>query len=118
MFRSAESLRQGADLRALRRVADPWCKARRSWFDGTPESIDARLAQTDRVLAQARAGFTAAHLALTEEADAARRELVAAKHRLLTDFLDDGARAFKGSKRLIIRGYESCRRRPVGPTGK
>lgn len=100
MFKSSENLRLAAEMRALQRVAAPWREARTRWFDGTPESIEARLAATDRVLTQARAGFTAAHLSLTTEAETARRELLAAKHRLLTDFLDDGARAFKGSKRV------------------
>lgn len=100
MFKSSENLRLAADMRALQRVAAPWREARTTWFDGTPESIEARMASTDKVLAQARSGFTAAHLALTAEAEKARRELLAAKHRLLTDFLDDGARAFKGSKRV------------------
>jgi hypothetical protein len=100
MFKSSENLRLAAEMRALQRVAAPWREARTRWFDGTPESIEARLAATDRVLTQARAGFTAAHLSLTAEAETARRELLAAKHRLLTDFLDDGARAFKGSRRV------------------
>lgn len=100
MFKSSENLRLTAAMRALTRVASPWREARATWFDGTPESIEARLAATDRVLVHAQSGLTAAHLELTREALAARRELVEAKHRLLTDFLDDGARAFKGSKRV------------------
>lgn len=104
MFKSSENLRLAAEMRALQRVASPWRESRGSWFDGTPESIEARLAATDRVLSYARSGFTAAHLDLTTEADAARRELLAAKHRLLVDFLDDGARAFKGSKRVAGDG--------------
>jgi len=87
-------------MRALERVARPWREARRTWFDGTPESIEARLASTERVLTYARAGMTQAHMDLTREASAARSELLEAKHRLLNDFLDDGARAFKGSKRV------------------
>lgn len=106
MFKSSENLRLAAAMRALQRVAAPWREARRSWFDGTPESIEARLAATDKVLTHARSGFTAAHLALTREAAAARRELLAAKHRLLTDFLDDGARAFKGSRRVAVGNAE------------
>lgn len=100
MFRSAENLRLAADMRALQRVAAPWRSARTTWFDGTPESLEARLAATERVLTYARGGMTAAHLELGREAEAARTELLAAKHRLLVDFLDDGARAFKGSKRV------------------
>ena len=100
MFKSSENLRLAAEMRALERVARPWREARTSWFDGTPESIEARIAATDRVLSYARAGYTPAHMELTVEADTARRELLAAKHRLLTDFLDDSARAFKGSKRV------------------
>lgn len=99
MFKSSENLRLAAEMRALERVARPWRQARTSWFDGTPESLEARIAQTDRVLSYARSGFTTAHLTLAREASAARAELLDAKHRLLTDFLDDGARAFKGSKR-------------------
>lgn len=101
MFKSAQDLRTAADMRSLQRVAAPWRQARTSWFDGTPESIEARLAATERVLSHARSGFTPAHLELTREAAAARDELLAAKHRLLTDFLDDGARAFKGSRRVV-----------------
>lgn len=100
MFKSSQNLRLAAEMRALARVATPWREARTTWFDGTPESIEARIAATDRVLTHARSGYTAAHLALTTEAETARRELLAAKHRLLADFLDDGARAFKGSKRV------------------
>lgn len=100
MFKSSENLRLAAEMRALQRVAAPWREARTTWFDGTPESIEARLAQTDRVLTHARSGFTTAHLALTREAEAARRELVEARHRLMVDFLDDSARAFKGSRRV------------------
>lgn len=100
MFKSSENLRLAAEMRALQRVASPWRESRGSWFDGTPESIEARLAATDRVLSYARSGFTAAHLELTTEAETARRELMAAKHRLLVDFLDDGARAFRGSRRV------------------
>lgn len=104
MFKSSENLRLAAEMRALERVARPWREARTSWFDGTPESIEARIAATDRVLSYARAGYTPAHMELTVEADTARRELLAAKHRLLTDFLDDGARAFKGSQRVAGEG--------------
>lgn len=100
MFKSSENLRLAAEMRALQRVAAPWREARTSWFDGTPESIAARLAATERVLSYAKAGMTEAHFALEREASAARSELLAAQHRLLTDFLDDGARAFKGSKRV------------------
>lgn len=100
MFRSSENLRLAAEMRALERVAGPWREARRSWFDGTPESVEARLAATERVLTFAKAGVTEAHIALEREAAAARAELKEASHRLLVDFLDDGARAFKGSKRV------------------
>lgn len=100
MFKSAETLRLAAEMRALERVASPWREARTSWFDGTPESIEARLASTERVLTFARAGMTHAHMALEREAAAARAELKEASHRLMVDFLDDSARAFKGSKRV------------------
>lgn len=100
MFKSSENLRLAAEMRALERVAAPWRSARRTWFDGTPESLEARIAATERVLHHAQSGLTAAHLALGKEAEFARRELIEARHRLLTDFLDDGARAFKGSKRV------------------
>lgn len=100
MFRSSANLRLAADMRALARVAAPWRAARSSWFDGTPESIEARLAATERVLSYAQGGLTPAHLELAREAAAARAELKEASHRLLVDFLDDGARAFKGSKRV------------------
>lgn len=100
MFKSSERLRHEAAQRSLDRVASTWRSSRTTWFDGTPESIDMRLAATDRVLTVARSGFTPAHLELTVEAENARRELMAAKHQLLTDFLDDSARAFKGSKRV------------------
>jgi hypothetical protein len=100
MFKSSENLRLAAEMRALERVATPWREARTSWFDGTPDSIAARLAATERVLTHARAGYTGAHVTLEREASTARAELLAAQHRLMTDFLDDGARAFKGSKRV------------------
>ena len=92
MFRSAENLRLAADMRALERIAAPWRAARRTWFTGGPDSIEARIAATDRVLTVARSGITSAHLALTVEATNARRELTAAQDRLTVDFLDDGAR--------------------------
>lgn len=104
MFKSSENLRLAADMRALERVARPWREARRSWFDGTPESIEARLAATERVLAHARGGVTPAHVELEREASTARSELKEAAHRLLVDPLDDSARAFKGSKRLANAG--------------
>jgi hypothetical protein len=100
MFKSSENLRLAAEMRALERVAAPWREARTTWFDGTPDSIAARLAATERVLTHARAGYTGAHVTLEREASTARTELLAAQHRLMTDFLDDGARAFKGSKRV------------------
>jgi hypothetical protein len=105
MFKSSENLRLAAQMRALTRVASPWREARTSWWDGTPESIESRLAATDKVLTHARSGFTAAHLSLTREAEYARRELIEARHRLMTDFLDDGARAFTGSKRVAESQY-------------
>lgn len=92
MFKSAETLRLAAEMRALQRVASPWREARTTWFDGTPESIEARLASTERVLSFARAGMTTAHMALEREAATARAELKEASHRLMIDFLDDGAR--------------------------
>lgn len=100
MFRSSENLRLAADMRALARVAAPWRAARTSWFDGTPESIEARLAATERVLSYAQGGLTPAHLELAREASAARAELREASHRLMVDFLDDSARSFKGSRRV------------------
>jgi len=103
MFKSSENLRLAADMRALERVARPWRGARRSWFDGTPESIEARLAATERVLTHARGGVTPAHVELEREASTARAELKEAAHRLMVDFLDDGARAFKGSRRVAGR---------------
>lgn len=103
MFKSAETLRLAAEMRALQRVASPWREARTTWFDGTPESIEARLAATERVLTFARSGSTPAHMELEREAASARAELKEASHRLMVDFLDDGARAFKGSKR--VAGY-------------
>lgn len=92
MFKSSENLRLAAEMRALQRVAAPWRESRATWFDGTPDSIAARIAATDRVLTVARAGYTQAHIALEREAAVARAELTAAQHRLMTDFLDDGAR--------------------------
>jgi len=102
MFKSSENLRLAADMRALERVARPWREVRRSWFDGTPESIEARLAATERVLTYARGGVTPAHMALEREATTARAELRGASHRLMVDPLDDGARAFRGSKRVAL----------------
>lgn len=92
MFKSAETLRLAAEMRALQKVASPWREARTTWFDGTPESIEARLASTERVLSFARAGMTEAHMALEREAASARAELKEASHRLMIDFLDDSAR--------------------------
>jgi hypothetical protein len=100
MFKSAETLRLAAEMRALQKVASPWREARTTWFDGTPESIEARIAATERVLTFARAGMTDAHLGLEREAAHACAELKEARHRLMVDFLDDSARAFKGSKRV------------------
>jgi hypothetical protein len=104
MFKSSEKLRHEAAQRSLDRVASSWRQSRTTWFDGTPESIAARLAETGRVLTVARSGYSPAHLELTVEAERARRELLAAQHRLLTDFLDDGARNFKGSRRVAGDG--------------
>lgn len=104
MFKSSEKLRQESAQRSLDRVASSWRQSRTTWFDGTPQSIEARLAETGRVLTVARSGYTPAHLELTVEAENARRELLAAQHRLLTDFLDDGARNFKGSRRVAGDG--------------
>lgn len=109
MFKSSENLRLAAEMRALERVARPWREARRSWFDGTPESIEGRLAATERVLTYARGGITPAHMALEREASTARTELREAAHRLMVDFLDDSARAFRGSKRVAKgRGLREC----------
>lgn len=107
MFKSSENLRLAAEMRALQRVAAPWREARTSWWDGTPESIEARIAATDRVLAFARGGSTEAHMALEREASTARAELKEASHRLMVDFLDDDARAFKGSKRVATTLQDS-----------
>lgn len=92
MFKSSENLRLAAEMRALQRVAAPWREARTTWFDGSPDSIAARIAATDRVLTFARSGYTPAHIGLEREAAAARAELVAARDRLLTDPIDDTAR--------------------------
>lgn len=109
MFKSSKNLRLAAEMRALERVARPWREARTSWFDGTPESVEARLAATDRVLTYAKAGVTPAHMTLEREAATARAELREASHRLLIDPLDDSARAFKGSKRVAKeRGLREC----------
>ena len=122
MFKSAETLRLAAEMRALDRVASPWREARTTWFDGTPESIEARLASTERVLTFARAGMTQAHMALEREAATARAELKEASHRLMVDFLDDGARAFKGSHRVagwedqLDQQYEEQERHRALPT--
>lgn len=102
MFKSSQHLREAAAQRQLDRVASSWRQARTTWFDGTPESIESRLSETNRLLTVARSGQTPAHIGLSVEAENARRELLAAKHRLLNDFLDDGARAFKGSKRVAF----------------
>lgn len=96
MFKSAESLRLAAEMRALERVAAPWRQARTTWFDGTPDSIAARIAATDRVLTVARAGYTEAHVALEREAATARAQLVEARDRLLVDPIDDTARRTAG----------------------
>lgn len=104
MFKSSENLRLAADMRALERVARPWREVRRTWFDGTPESIEARLAATERVLTHARGGLTTAHVALEREASIARAELKEAAHRLMVDPLDDSARAFRGSRRVAGDG--------------
>jgi hypothetical protein len=104
MFKSSERLRQESAQRSLDRVASSWRQSRTTWFDGTPQSIEARLAETGRVLTVARSGYSPAHLELTVEAERARRELLAAQHHLMTDFLDDGARAFKGSRRVAGDG--------------
>lgn len=104
MFKSSEKLRQESAQRSLDRVASSWRQSRTTWFDGTPQSIEARLSETGRVLTVARSGYSPAHLELTVEAENARRELIAAQHHLMTDFLDDGARAFKGSRRVAGDG--------------
>lgn len=108
MFKSADNLRLAAGMRALQRVAAPWRRSRTTWFDGTPESLEARLAATERVLVVARSGTTGEHLALAREVGAARAELLAARHRLLTDFLDDGARAFRGARRVAEDEFIDC----------
>lgn len=92
MFKSSQNLRLAAEMRALERVASPWRETRTEWFDGTPDSVQARIAATDRVLAYARSGFTPAHLELTKEAEAARRELTAALDRWMVDPIDDTVR--------------------------
>jgi hypothetical protein len=107
MFKSSERLRQESAQRSLDRVASSWRQSRTTWFDGTPQSIEARLAETGRVLTVARSGYSPAHLELTVEAERARRELLAAQHHLMTDFLDDGARAFKGSRRVARQPEEN-----------
>lgn len=117
MFKSSQHLREAAAQRQLDRVASSWRQARTTWFDGTPESIEARLSETNRLLTVARSDQTPAHIGLSVEAENARRELLAAKHRLLNDFLDDGARAFKGSKR-VARGRTAAGFPGVNPAGQ
>lgn len=96
MFRSATT--RQAELAEHRYDAymDHWTRTADQWFDGTVESIENRLASTDRVIAfardvVARLGSTSAGFLCVNalpNLEQSRRELAAARASLLTGFSD------------------------------
>lgn len=96
MFRSASARESALAMHRLDVRQEDWRRTAGSWFDGTPDSIDNRIAKCDGVLAFAR--DTAARLGSTEAGRHAvssipgleqiRRELTAARDSLLNGFSD------------------------------
>lgn len=54
MFRNDATLREAAGARVFEAAYAHWKAKSRSWFDGTPASVDDRLKATQRLLAMAR----------------------------------------------------------------
>ncbi|AON96843.1 hypothetical protein BI081_gp092 [Mycobacterium phage Tonenili] len=51
MFRSASAIEAEAAQRKLDQLREDWQRTASTWFDGTAESVDRRIAQLDRVIA-------------------------------------------------------------------
>lgn len=96
MFRSASARQSDLAMRRLAAHQDYWKTSASNWFDGTPDSVDSRIAKLDNILAfttdtAARLGATEAGracVACVPVLEQARRELVAARQSLLNGFSD------------------------------
>lgn len=95
MFRDARALDRSRTETSFRTAMTAYTQAAESWFDGTPGSIDARLARCQRLLHAARATVGRVSLAdagmylhATEELTADRQALTELRHSLLTGAAD------------------------------
>jgi hypothetical protein len=96
MFRSAATRQSDLATHRLSVHLDGLTRTARSWFDATPESVDARIAKLDQTIAlaqdtAARLGSTPAGIratAVLPDLEHSRRELAAARDSLLNGFSD------------------------------
>jgi hypothetical protein len=95
-YSPAEQARQ----RAAISPTTQWRREAETWFDGSVDSVDRRLAACDRLLATSREAITyggvgpgtARHLAAVEDLTAQRRVLAELRHDLITGASDREAR--------------------------
>lgn len=89
-FRPSASIAADNAQAKLSRLRDQWMSSRETWFDGSPDSVDRRIAQVDEVIAFAsrtgpslintKVGMTC--LAMLPQLTADRTELLAMRDRL------------------------------------
>lgn len=115
MFRSAQQIEVEAAAKKLEGFRDDWRRGRDEWFDGTPRSVDQRIAKLDRVLSFASrtaqlTGTPAGNfcLAALPNLKANREELLELRRQLLGGWFgggDDEASQFNCDPRMY-----PCRR--------
>ena len=66
MFKDARALDRQRTATSFDRALATYTKVAESWFDGTVQSVDRRLAQCDRLLHTARAEWQASNDVVTE----------------------------------------------------
>lgn len=109
MFRSANQIEVDAATKKLDKIRDQWMRTALTWYDGTPASVDARIAKIDEVIAfaghtaqlQGKAGSFC--LAALPNLRANREELIALRRQLL------------GTDTGLITGPEDTGVQPLSP---
>lgn len=102
MFKDARALDRQRTATSFDRALATYTKVAESWFDGTVQSVDRRLAQCDRLLHTARA--TVARMTISDS----NRYLAAAER------LSDDRRVLEGLRDDLLTGA-SNRRDVTGP---
>lgn len=104
MFKDARALDRQRTATSFDRALSAYTKTAESWFDGTVQSVDRRLAQCDRLLHTARA--TVARMTISDS----NRYLAAAER------LSDDRRVLEGLRDDLLTGA-SNREDVTGPPG-